>query len=109
MLDLLARHPSTARFVSRKLAQYFVADDPPPALVERMAERGEGDGVADIGGPLTAQFICEQLGFDWAEVGTERVAIWTKAVLDQIAEVLAGFESENGSGAGAAVEAEPYP
>lgn len=39
VLDLLARHPSTARFVSRQLAQYFVADDPPNALVERMAQR----------------------------------------------------------------------
>ena len=39
VLDRLARHPSTARFVSRKLAQYFVADAPPPALVERMARR----------------------------------------------------------------------
>jgi uncharacterized protein (DUF1800 family) len=37
-LDLLARHPSTARFVSRKLAVFFVADEPPPALVERMAQ-----------------------------------------------------------------------
>jgi uncharacterized protein (DUF1800 family) len=37
-LDLLARHPSTARFISRKLAMFFVADDPPPALVERMAQ-----------------------------------------------------------------------
>jgi uncharacterized protein (DUF1800 family) len=36
-LDRLARHPSTARFVSRKLAVLFVADEPPPALVERMA------------------------------------------------------------------------
>ena len=36
-LDLLARHPATARFVSRKLAVFFVADEPPPALVERMA------------------------------------------------------------------------
>ena len=36
-LDLLAHHPSTARFVSRKLAVFFVADDPSPALVERMA------------------------------------------------------------------------
>lgn len=53
-------------------------------LIEPIAERGEGDGVADIGGPLTAQFICEQLGFDWSEVGTEKVALWTKAVLDQI-------------------------
>jgi len=53
-------------------------------LIDRVADRGACDGVADFGGPLTAQFICEQLGFDWSEVGTERVAIWTKAVLDQI-------------------------
>src|SRR5919197_5964474 len=37
-LDLLARHPSTARFVARKLALFFVADEPPAALVERMAQ-----------------------------------------------------------------------
>jgi uncharacterized protein (DUF1800 family) len=36
-LDLLARHPSTARHLARKLAQRFVADDPPPSLVERTA------------------------------------------------------------------------
>lgn len=38
VLDILARHPSTAKFVSRKLAQRFVADEPPAALVERMAK-----------------------------------------------------------------------
>jgi uncharacterized protein (DUF1800 family) len=38
VLDILARHPSTARFISKKLAQRFVADDPPQALVDRMAE-----------------------------------------------------------------------
>jgi uncharacterized protein (DUF1800 family) len=36
-LDVLARHPSTARHVSYQLAQYFVQDEPPAALVERMA------------------------------------------------------------------------
>ncbi len=35
-LDVLAMHPATARHVSMKLAQYFVADVPPQALVERM-------------------------------------------------------------------------
>lgn len=37
VLDLLARHKSTARFISRKLAERFVADHPPASLVDRMA------------------------------------------------------------------------
>jgi uncharacterized protein (DUF1800 family) len=37
-LDVLAAHPATARNVSFKLAQYFVQDNPPPVLVERMAK-----------------------------------------------------------------------
>ncbi len=37
ILDLLARHPSTARFISEKLVRRFVSDDPPEALVERAA------------------------------------------------------------------------
>jgi uncharacterized protein (DUF1800 family) len=37
-LDMLAREPATARHVCFKLAQYFVADKPPPALVEKMAQ-----------------------------------------------------------------------
>jgi len=50
VLDLVARHPSTASFVSRKIAQYFVADAPPPALVERMARRFiDSDGyIAEV-------------------------------------------------------------
>jgi len=33
----LARHPSTARFIATKLARHFVADEPPPQLVARLA------------------------------------------------------------------------
>ena len=39
ILDRLSRNPATARHVSAQLAQYFVADVPPPALVDRMAQR----------------------------------------------------------------------
>jgi uncharacterized protein (DUF1800 family) len=39
VLDLLARHPSTARFIASKLARRFVADEPPSALVARAADR----------------------------------------------------------------------
>ena len=38
VLDILAHHPSTAKFISRELAQRFVADDPPLALTDRMAQ-----------------------------------------------------------------------
>ena len=38
-LDVLAAHPSTARHLSFKLAQAFVADEPPPALVAKLADR----------------------------------------------------------------------
>jgi len=36
-LRLLAAHPSTARFLATKLARHYVADDPPPAVVARLA------------------------------------------------------------------------
>lgn len=37
VIDILVHHPSTAKFISRKLAQRFVADDPPQTLIDRMA------------------------------------------------------------------------
>lgn len=46
VLDLLAAHPSTATFISTKLARRFVSDTPPPALIARAAEtfrRTDGD------------------------------------------------------------------
>jgi uncharacterized protein (DUF1800 family) len=39
VLAVLARHPATANHVAAKLARHFVADEPPPALVERLAKR----------------------------------------------------------------------
>jgi uncharacterized protein (DUF1800 family) len=39
VLDIVASHPSTARFVATKLARRFIADNPPPALVDRAAAR----------------------------------------------------------------------
>jgi len=39
VLDILAREPSTARFIATKLARRFVSDTPPPALVDRAAAR----------------------------------------------------------------------
>ena len=38
VLDILVHHPSTARFIATKLVRRFVSDDPPPALVDRVAQ-----------------------------------------------------------------------
>lgn len=46
VIDILAHHPSTAKFISRELARRFVADNPPQELVDRMAltfTRTDGD------------------------------------------------------------------
>ena len=37
VLDLLAQHPHTAQFITTKLCRRFVADEPPQALVDRVA------------------------------------------------------------------------
>jgi len=39
LLDMLAAHPATAKHISFKLAQRFVADEPPQALVDRAAKK----------------------------------------------------------------------
>ena len=42
----LARHPATAKFIATKLVRHFVADEPPPAAVERVARaflKSDGD------------------------------------------------------------------
>ena len=38
VIDLLAKHPSTAKFISTKLARRFVSDTPPQSLITKMAQ-----------------------------------------------------------------------
>jgi uncharacterized protein (DUF1800 family) len=49
VLDDLAHSPATAKHIATKLARHFVADEPPPALIERLAKR-----FRDTGGDLMA-------------------------------------------------------
>jgi uncharacterized protein (DUF1800 family) len=44
VLGFLARHPSTARHISFKLAQAFVADQPPEALIEQLSQTFQQSG-----------------------------------------------------------------
>jgi uncharacterized protein (DUF1800 family) len=62
LLHLLATRPATAKFISRKLAIRFLSDNPPPALVDRMARTFlASDG--DIAAVLTTLFHSPEL---WA-------------------------------------------
>ena len=55
VLHMLATSPQTAHFISLKLAERFVSDDPPPALVDRMAKTFEKK-KGDIREVLTTMF-----------------------------------------------------
>lgn len=57
VIDLLARHPATARFIATKLARRFVVDDPPLSLVKQAAEvfrQSDGDIKAVVRAIVTA-------------------------------------------------------
>jgi uncharacterized protein (DUF1800 family) len=54
-LDILARAPATAHHIAYELAQYFVADDPPESLVQRLAARFQHSG-GDIRATLDTLF-----------------------------------------------------
>ncbi len=57
VLDVLVRHPSTAKFIAAKLVRRFVADEPPPSLVNRVAEvfrKTDGDIAAMLRGIFTS-------------------------------------------------------
>jgi uncharacterized protein (DUF1800 family) len=59
VLDILATHPSTARFISRKLCRRFVADSPPTELVDEVAATFTATS-GDIRAVLRTLFTSEQ-------------------------------------------------
>jgi uncharacterized protein (DUF1800 family) len=89
-LDRLARHPSTARFISRKLALYFAGDDAPPALTEKMAQaflHSDGDIAAMLQAMLAAPEFTQALGRKFKDpvhyvVSAVRLAYDDKTILN---------------------------
>jgi uncharacterized protein (DUF1800 family) len=88
--DLLSKHPATAHFVSRKLAVFFVADDPPAALVERMAQtfrRSDGDIAATLATMFHSPEFSASLGHKFKDpihyvVSAVRLAYGDKPILN---------------------------
>ncbi|MDC8785903.1 DUF1800 domain-containing protein [Roseateles koreensis] len=65
-LDRLATHPATAQFICRKLATYWLADEPPGSIVQRMAQTFQASH-GDIASTLetlfnSAEFTTPQRG-----------------------------------------------
>ncbi|MEG0113102.1 MAG: DUF1800 domain-containing protein [Comamonas sp.] len=64
-LDRIVASPATAQFIARKLALFFISDNPPPALVQRTAgafSRSHGDIAATLRSLLTAPEALAQHG-----------------------------------------------
>jgi uncharacterized protein (DUF1800 family) len=59
VVELLANHPSTAQHIATKLVRRFVADEPPTALVERVAQAFLASG-GDIKSLLRLIFLSEE-------------------------------------------------
>ncbi len=75
----LARHPAVATHVARKLARHFVADEPPPQLVERLEKvfrDTDGDLKAVAKGLITAEEA-----WDPEQVKLKRPCEWVVAML----------------------------
>ena len=64
-VDLIVSQPACAQFVSRQLAEYFVADQPPQALVDAMARtfrRTDGDIAAVLRTMFTSRELVATAG-----------------------------------------------
>ncbi len=89
-LDLLARHPATARFICRKLALFFVSDDPSGALVEQLAatfRSSDGDIAAVLRELFASAEFRASLGTKFKDpvhyvVSAVRLAYDDKAILN---------------------------
>jgi uncharacterized protein (DUF1800 family) len=87
VIDLLARHPATAKFIATKLVRRFVADDPPASLVHRATEafrRTDGD-IRDV-----LQTVIEAPEFFSPEVYQAKV----KKPIEYVASALRLMEAE---------------
>jgi uncharacterized protein (DUF1800 family) len=87
IIDMLAAHPSTARFISRKLAQRFVADDPPQALVDRMAAT-----FTKTGGDLRAVMETLLLSREFMSEGAWQAKV--KTPFELVTSALRALEAE---------------
>jgi uncharacterized protein (DUF1800 family) len=91
----IAHHPATARHIARKLARHFIADDPPPAAVDRLAAafreshgnlRAVAEALIDL--PEAWQSYQKKVKTPWDLVVSASVATGIRLPGDQLAAAL---------------------
>lgn len=91
VIDILAHHPSTARFISTKLVRYFVSENPPQSLVDKVAATYmKTDG--DIREMLRTIFYSSE--FMAADVYNQK----TKSAFEYVASSLRAVNGETSGG-----------
>jgi uncharacterized protein (DUF1800 family) len=89
VIDIVSRHPSTARVIATKLARRFVSDEPPAALVDRVA-RSYRDTDGDIRAMLVAIVTAPEF---WSEA-SERAKV--KKPLELVASAARALDAAPG-------------
>jgi len=79
VLDMLAHHPATATHIATKLAKHFVADEPPPPLIERLARRFRDSG-GDLG-QVTEALIAAPEAWTAPRTKLKKPGEWTVAAM----------------------------
>jgi uncharacterized protein (DUF1800 family) len=112
-IEMLSRAPATARFISRKLALYFVSDNPPQPLIDAMAEtfrQSDGDIAAVLKTMFQSPAFAASLGTRFKDpvhfvISALRLAYDDKVVLNigpaqgwigRLAQTLYGKETPDG-------------
>jgi uncharacterized protein (DUF1800 family) len=91
VIDILAHHPNTARFISTKLVRYFVSENPPQALVDKVAATYmKTDG--DIREMLRTIFYSDEF------MSPETVGQKTKSAFEYVASALRAVNGETDGG-----------
>ena len=91
-LDAIAAHPATAAFISTKLLQWFVTDDPDAALVGDVVavwdDAGNPQGVGDLHAVVSA--ILQHPGF----FDPDRVGAKVKTPVEQVVSAIRAVEGD---------------
>jgi len=109
-LHMLATHPATARHVCARMATHFVADEPPPALVERMVSAWQRSG-GQLAQVTQAMVTAPE---SWAPTAAklrtpEEFAICGLRMLGQTGELVAVSADAGIVGMGQEVQGAPSP